>query len=153
MSEQNVPLQELENLIELAKSRATTPVNFENSSPQASAPPPSYFTPSKAFTQQIEENTPLKNITFKQEDFRIIISDLKKCTIGLQGLAENQNIIHKSLVKVKENIHATEISMSKKANETQVTCSTFLNAFLCFVTIAFIVYHVFFQFKSYCYGK
>ena len=52
MSEQNVPLQELENLIELAKSRATTPVNFENSSPQASAPPPSYFTPSKALTQQ-----------------------------------------------------------------------------------------------------
>ena len=131
MSETNIPLVELENLIEIAKSRATTPVSFENSQSQASAPPPSYYTPSKALLQDIQENTPLKNITFKQEDVKILISGLKKNSVILQGLIDNQVIIHKSLLKVKQNIHHTDISMNQRASETQVTCNTILNVLFC----------------------
>ena len=38
----------------------------------------------------------------------------------LQGVVDNQAIIHKSLLKVKQNIHATDISVNQKASENQV---------------------------------
>ena len=155
-----ISMDEVQSLIQLVRSRPNTPINFQTENHTPSAPPiqpPSYFKESKALLSQIEDNSSSEknSVSFRSDDVKLLISDIKRCKINVESLIENQQTIYKCLLKTKQNVNGNGngISMNKKSSEKQIICQSFVNIFFYLTILAFMAYHLFFQVKSYCYGK
>ena len=156
MTDQNISLQELENFIQTAKSRPSTPISFEiDNQPSAPIHPPTYHQISKALLSQIDDNSSKNSVSFRNDDVKLLISGLKNCQSNIGNLVSNQETLYKCIQKVKQNVHSNGVSMNKnkESSGTQIICQSFVNTFFYLLILAFLVYHLFFQVRSYSFGK